>query len=130
MLIESFLHSLGQPWRRTGADAWGLTLPEVAGWPLDVGLAVRGPAPALLRIQAPVCEPGLLDAADLLHRGRRLVLVRFTTTRAGEVWLQGELPWPVPDPLLLDVALSTLVTAAEDARRLAAVARSGRPLPK
>lgn len=121
--MESFLHDLGQPWRSAGADAWGLTFPDVAGWPLDVGLAVRGPAPPLLRIQAPVCEAGLFDAADLLHRGRRLVLVRFTMTLAGEVWLQGELPWPLTDRRLLDVALATLVGAAEDARQAASVAR-------
>lgn len=118
MDIESFLQNLGQPWRRTGApaaDAWGLTLPDVGGWPLDVGLAVRGPAPSLLRIQAPVCAPGP-DPSDLLHRNRRLVLVRFTTTRAGEVWLQGELPWPLTDLELLDVALAVLVQAAEEVR--------------
>lgn len=119
MDIESFLQNLGQPWRRTGtpgAEAWGLTLPDVGGWPLDVGLAVRGPAPLLLRLQAPVCAPGQADPADLLHRGRRLVLVRFTTTRAGEVWLQGELPWPLADLAVLDVALAVLVDAAEAVR--------------
>lgn len=126
MDIESFLHGLGQPWRRSGPEAWGLTLPDVAGWPLDVGLAVRGPAPALLRLQAPVCEPGLLEAADLLHRGRRMTLVHFTTTRAGEVWLQGELPWPIASAELLDAALAVLVQSAETARYAASAARTER----
>lgn len=126
MDIESFLHGLGQPWRTSGAQAWGLTLPDVGGWPLDVGLAVRGPHPPLLRLQAPVCAAGRLDPAELLHRGRRMALVRFTTTRAGEVWLQGELPWPVPDPALLDLALAALVQAAETARYAASAARTER----
>jgi hypothetical protein len=116
MDIESFLQTLGQPWRRVADGEWGLTLPDVGGWPLDVGLAVRGPAPDLLRLQAPVCGPGRLDAAELLHRNRRLVLVRFTATRAGEIWLQGELPWPLADAGLLDMALAVLVEAAEGVR--------------
>jgi hypothetical protein len=129
MDMESFLHGLGQPWRQTAREAWGLTLEDVGGWPLDIGLALRGPqlgGVRLLRLQAPVCEPGLLDAADLLHRGRRLSIVRFTSTRAGEVWLQGELPWPLPDFAVLDATLGILVEAATDARYVASVARTER----
>lgn len=122
MEIDAFLQDLGQPWRRVGDQAWGLTLDDVGGWPLDVGLAVRKPAPELLAIQAPVCRAGQLDPRELLHRSRRLVLVRFTATRAGEVWLQGELPWPVASPGLLSTTLAVLVGAAEDAR----LAASGR----
>jgi hypothetical protein len=118
--LESVLDGLGQPWRRVGARAWGLTLPDVGGWPLDVGLAVTAGKPALLALQAPVCAPGRLDPAVLLHRNRRLALVRFTSTQAGEVWLQGELPWPAAEGTLLDRALSVLVTAAEAARYAAA----------
>lgn len=126
MDMESFLHSLGQPWRQTADEAWGITLPDVGGWPLDIGLAVRGTRLPLLGLQAPVCEPGLLDPAELLHRGRRLTLVRFTSTRAGEVWLQGELPWPLPSFAPLDAALGILVAAAEDARYAASAARTER----
>jgi hypothetical protein len=124
MPVESFLHDLGQPWRRVGPDAWGLTLPDVGGRSLDVGLAVRGPTPQLLALQAPVCEDGLLAAEDLLHRNRRLILVRFASTRAGEVWLQGEVPWPVVEPALLDLALAGLVAAAQDARYAASASAS------
>jgi hypothetical protein len=123
MPVESFLHDLGQPWRRSGPEAWGLTLPDVGGRPLDVGLAIRGPSPRLLTLQAPVCGAGLLPAEDLLHRNRRLTLVRFTCTQAGEVWLQGELPWPVTDPAVLDLALAGLVAAAQDARYAASASR-------
>lgn len=126
MDLEAFLHGLGQTWRPAGPQAWGITFPDVGGWPLDVGLAVRGPAPVLLRLQAPVCEAGLIAPADLLHRNRRLTLVRFTSTRAGEVWLQGELPWPLPGPELLETALSVLVESAEAARYVASIARSER----
>ncbi len=122
MVLESFLHELGQPWRRAGPDAWGLTLPDVGGWPLDVGLAVRGGAPALLALQAPVCRPGVVDPAALLYRNRRLTLVRFTATLGGEVWLQGELPWPPDGTALLERALAALVDAAQDVRYAASAA--------
>jgi hypothetical protein len=126
MPVESFLHELGQPWRRVGPDAWGITLPDVGGWALDVGLAVRGHAqgPRLLALQAPVCGPGALEPAGLLHRNRRLTLVRFSTTLAGEVWLQGELPWPLQGAAALERALAVLVEAAQDARYAASVPAS------
>lgn len=126
MNLESFLHELGQPWRRAGPGAWGITLPEVGGRPLDVGLAVREQLPALLVLQAPVCGPGVADPAALLHRNRRLTLVRFSTTLAGEVWLQGDLPWPLVGPALLERALASLVQAAEDVRYAESASRTER----
>jgi hypothetical protein len=124
MPVESFLRELGEPWRQAGPGAWGVTLPDVGGWPLDVGLAIRGAAPALLSLQAPVCAPGQLEPAGLLYRNRRLTLVRFTATQAGEVWLQGELPWPSAGLTLLERALATLVQAAQDARYVASASAS------
>jgi hypothetical protein len=126
MTLESFLHELGQPWRRAGPDAWGITLPDVGGWPLDIGLAVRDRAPSLLALQAPVCAPGAVDAAALLYRNRGLTLVRFSSTLAGEVWLQGELPWPLDGTALLERALSALVEAAQDVRYVASASRTDR----
>lgn len=121
MPVESFLRELGEPWRQAGPDAWGVTLPDVGGRPLDVGLTICGPAPALLALQAPVCAPGRLEPGWLLHRNRRLRLVRFTSTQAGEVWLQGELPWPSAGAPLLELTLANLVQAAADARYVASV---------
>jgi hypothetical protein len=118
--IESYLASIDAPWRRAGPGAWGLTLADVGGWPLDVGLALTGPAPALLRLQAEVCGPGRLDPHDLLHRNRTLALVRFAQTRAGVVWLQADLPAAAIDAAALDRTLGLLVAAAEPARLAAA----------
>jgi hypothetical protein len=120
--IESYLASIGAPWRRAGPAAWGLTLEDVGGWPLDVGLAFTGPGSALLRVQAEVCGPGRLDPHDLLHRNRGLALVRFSQTRAGVVWLQADLPAAAVDAAGLDRALGLLVAAAEPARVAAAAA--------
>jgi hypothetical protein len=114
--VESYLASIDAPWRRAGDGAWGVTLPDVAGGPLDVGLALRGPPPALLRLQAEVCGPGRLDPAALLHRNRALALVRFAQTRAGVVWVQADLPAAAAGAATLDATLGLLVSAAEAAR--------------
>lgn len=122
--IESYLASIGAAWRRAGPGAWGLTLADVGGWPLDVGLAFTGPGAALLRVQAEVCGPGRLGADELLHRNRTLALVRFAQTRAGVVWLQADMPAAAVDAAGLDLALGLLVAAAEPAR-VAAMAPPG-----
>lgn len=114
--VESYLASIGAPWRRVGHRAWGMTLPDVGGRPLDVGLAVRGRRPALLRLQAEVCAPGRLDPDDLLHRNRALALARFAQTRAGVVWIQADVPAATVDAVTLDAALGLLASAAEAAR--------------
>ncbi len=118
-VIEAFLQDVGQPWRRAGPRAWGLSLDDVGGWPLHVGLAVRGPVPELLVVQAMVCGPGAVPAGDLLQRNRRLRVVRLACTRAGEVWVMGDLPWPVTDVAHLDHALGGLVTVTQDVRHAA-----------
>lgn len=87
---------------------WGLSLDDVGGRPLHVGVAA---ADGLLRLQAAVCGPGLADPHALLHRNRTLSLVRFAHTRAGEVWLVGDTPLEH-----LDRALGILVQAAEEVR--------------
>lgn len=103
--------------RSVAPGEWGLTVP-CAGWPLDVGLRL---AHGWLRLQAEVCGPGQVDRAWLLHRGRRATGVRFTETGAGGVWVQLDVPAAgVREPDDVDALLGLLVTAAEDARRLAA----------
>jgi len=120
--IELCLAGTGGDWRRVARGEWGLTL-EAGGWPLDVGLALRA---GVLRVQAAVCEPGLLDPHDLLHRNRRLAYVRFTHTRAGDVWVQADLPEGAVDAVVLDRVLGVLVDAAQDARYAASASRRAR----
>src|SRR5204862_7506478 len=67
---------------------WGLTVPDVGGWPLDVGVRLRR---GVLRAQAFVASAGAVDEHELLVRNRGLLLVRFAHTGPGGGWLVGEL---------------------------------------
>lgn len=111
-VLQRFLHDLGEEHRRVAPGEWGLTL-DCAGWPLHVGLSVRG---GLLRAQAEVVGPGRLDPAELLHRNRLGVLVRYAQSRAGAVWIHGELPQDGLDTAALDRLLGLLVEQAAWAR--------------
>src|SRR4051812_10899457 len=88
--VEEALQALDVGHRVVAEGEWGLRL-SAAGWPLDVGLALRS-ARTLLRVQAEVCGPGQADPHELLHRNRRTPLVAFTHTQAGVVWIEGWLP--------------------------------------
>lgn len=114
--VEACLTRSAAPWRAVAAGEWGLRA-EAAGWPLDIGLALRG---GLLRAQAQVLAPGRADAHALLHRNRRAELARLTHTGDGTVWVQGEIPATAP-PLEADVdrLLGALVALADDVRSAA-----------
>lgn len=109
---DAVLGELGADARRVAPGEWGVSL-EAGGWPLHVGLAVRG---GLLRAQAEVCGPGQADPHALLHRNRFLELVRFTHTSAGAVWIEGDVPAAAVTPALVDRLLGGLLAAAEDLR--------------
>ena len=98
--------------RRVAPGEWGVTL-SVAGWPLHVGVAVRD---GLVRAQALVADAGAVDPHQLLFWNRQTALVRFAHTRAGEVYVMGELPEAAATPAELDRLLGLLVAAAEAAR--------------
>src|SRR3954468_8592834 len=74
--------------RRLAAGEWGVPVPDVGGWPLDVGVGLRR---GVLRAQAFVAGAGAADEHELLVRNRGLLLVRFAHTGSGDVWLVGEL---------------------------------------
>lgn len=113
--VESALEHVGAGLHRPAPGEWGLPV-ECGGWPLHVGLALRG---GLLRAQAEVCGPGQLDGQWLLHRNRRdLLLVRYATSSAGAVWVHGELPQPALSPATVDELLGRLVDAATAARQM------------
>src|SRR3954449_11317872 len=67
---------------------WGLTVEDVGGWPLDVGVRLRR---GVLRAQGFVAAAGAVDEHELLVRNRGLLLVRFAHTGSGDVWIIGEL---------------------------------------
>ena len=107
--VDAVLERLDTGHRRVADAEWGLTL-EVAGWPLHVGLAVRG---GFLRAQAEAVGPDTADPAALLHRNRLEPLVRYAHSRAGAVWVHGDLPAATVDAASVDTLLARLVEAAE-----------------
>ena len=108
--IDAYVREVGG--RRVAEGEWGLEI-ECAGASLHIGLRVSA---GLLRAQAPVVEAGVLDPSALLHRNRSLELVRYGSTRAGEVWVLGDVPAADAD---LDRLLGALVEAAASARERA-----------
>lgn len=116
--IDGYLAALESGTRRVAAGEWGLSVDDVAGWPLHVGLALRQ---GLLRAQAEVLAAGRVDDHEVLFRNRSLALVRYAHTGAGAVWVIGDLPQSCVTDAELDRLLGLLVGAAADLRRLAAV---------
>jgi hypothetical protein len=103
--------------RRLTAREWGLTVPDVGGWPLDVGVRLQR---GVLRAQAFVAPSGAVDEHELLARNRGLLVVRFAHTGSGDVWLVGELFEEHVDERSVDRLLGLLVQAASDVRTLVA----------
>src|SRR4051812_28718499 len=103
--------------RSLAAGEWGLTLPDVGGWPLDVGVRLRRGG---LRAQAFVAGAGAVDEHELLVRNRGLLLVRFAHTGSGDVWLVGERLAEWVDEASVDGLLGLVVQAAADLRTLVA----------
>jgi hypothetical protein len=103
--------------RELAPGEWGLTLPDVGGWPLDVGLRLQR---GVLRAQAFVAPAGTVDEHELLVRNRGLVMVRFSHTGSGDVWLVGEAFAEDVDERSVDRLLGLLVQAAADVRRVVA----------
>lgn len=119
--VDHALEALGVPLHRPAPGEWGLTLP-CGRRPLHVGLRV---AAGLLRAQAEVAPPGVIDPAWLLHRNRRdLLLVRYGSSAAGATWVHGDLPVEAASAPRVDELLGRLLRAAEDARGVAVWPRS------
>jgi hypothetical protein len=110
--IAAFIASLGDAATEVAPGEWGLEL-EAAGWPLHVGVSVRGD---LLRAQAAVLPAGLLDPHQLLYWNRRAPLVCFAENLAGEVFVCGELPVAGLANDVLDRFLGLLLASATRAR--------------
>jgi len=113
--VAGFMSSLDSEVREVAPSQWGLTL-DAAGYPLDVGVSIRG---ALLRAQAAVLPPGLIDPHQLLYWNRQAPLVCFAENRAGEVFVCGELPLESLEVEMLDRFLGLLLASAVRAREFA-----------
>jgi hypothetical protein len=91
---------------------------RAGGWPLDLGLRL---ADGLLRIQAfalPYRED--LDFGQILHWNRQTRLARFACTRAGDIWVQADLPAAAVETEQLDRLLGLVVEGALNVRAYAA----------
>jgi hypothetical protein len=112
------LAAAGTPSRTLAPGHWGLTL-EAAGWPLHLGVAIRE---GVLRAQAEALGPDAVDPHELLHRNRRLRLVRYTHAGDGTVWVEADLPEEAVTEALVDRMLGAVVAAAAGIRERARVA--------
>lgn len=113
--VAAFMAALDGQAREVAPGEWGLVL-DAAGFGLDVGVMIRGP---LLRAQAAVLPPGVIDPHQLLYWNRQAPLVCFAENQAGEVFVCGELPLESLDPDMLDRFLGLLLASATRAREFA-----------
>jgi hypothetical protein len=113
-VLAAFLRALDCDAREVAAGEWGFEL-EAGGWPLHVGVAVRGD---FVRAQALVVGAGRLDPHQLLYWNRQAPLVCFAENGAGEVFVCGEVPVDGLSAQTLDSFLGLLVAAAARAREL------------
>jgi hypothetical protein len=115
-VIEQFVSQLPGDTRRLAPGEWGITLSadQARGWPLDVGLRV---ADGLLRVQAfalPAAEA--INPWNFLHWNRGTRYIRFACTRAGDIWVQADVPAAAVDERQLDRVLGLVVEGAVAAR--------------
>ena len=115
-VVDAYVSSLPGETRRLGHGEWGITLPasQGGGWPLDVGVRV---ADGLLRVQAfALGADDAINPWNFLHWNRGTRLVRFSCTRAGDIWVQAELPVSAVDEREVDRLLWLAVEGALLAR--------------
>jgi hypothetical protein len=96
-----------------GPGRWQIAS-ESAGHPLSLELSLRG---ALLRAEALVLPPGVIEPRQLLFWNAQAPLVCFAENRVGEVVVCGELPVTAVDPEMLDRFLGLLHASATRARQ-------------
>ncbi len=123
-MVRAYLDELGVGAVATGPGRWRLALP-CAGLELELELTLRG---ELLRGEAAVLPPDVIDPLQLLFWNRQAPLVCFAHTRAGEVVVCGELPVGGLDGELLDRFLGLLHASAARARQFVLGAGADGPL--
>jgi hypothetical protein len=96
-----------------GSGRWQI-VSESAGHPLSIELSLHG---SLLRAEALVLPPAVIEPRQLLFWNAQAPLVCFAENRAGEVLVCGELPVAAVDAELLDRFLGLLHASATRARQ-------------
>jgi Putative bacterial sensory transduction regulator len=126
-VVDAYLESLPGSARRLGHGEWGITLPaeQAGGWPLDVGVRV---ADELLRVQAfALGASDEVNPWNFLYWNRGTRLVRFACTRAGDIWVHGDVPVGAVDERMVDRLLGLVVEGAVMARTAMAAPAAGGP---
>jgi hypothetical protein len=113
-VADAYFASLGTTARRVADGEWGVSVQDVAGWPLHVGVRL---ADGFLRAQAEVVGADQISDHELLFRNRGLRVVRFAHTGAGDVWVVGDVPATAVSAAELDRLLGLLVAAATEVRQ-------------
>ncbi|MFL5843464.1 MAG: hypothetical protein ACJ762_02145 [Solirubrobacteraceae bacterium] len=102
--IDAYISELGG--RRLAEGEWGLVADGA-----EVGLrVVRG----LLRAQAWAAPAGSFDPLVVLHRNRSSELARYACTKAGDLWVVGDVA--ASDDAPVDRLLGAVVAAVLDVR--------------
>jgi hypothetical protein len=115
-VVDAYVSSLPGETRRLGHGEWGITLAaeQAAGWPLDVGVRV---SEELLRVQAfALAASDAVNPWNFLHWNRGTRMVRFSCTRAGDIWVQADIPVHSVDERTVDRLLGLVVEGAVLAR--------------
>lgn len=118
-IVHAYISALPGESRRLAHGEWGLTIEADAaeGWPLDIGLRIHE---GLLRIQAfgAAAQEGF-DPWLLLHWNRQTRMVRFSSTRDRDIWVQADLQAALVDEERLDALLGLVAEGALVVRRYA-----------
>ena len=123
-VVDRYLAALPGETRRLAHAEWGIRVAadSAGGSPLDVGLRI---ADGLLRVPAyaapahPELDPGLL-----LHWNRQTRLIRFGCTRAGDIWINADLPVASLSEQAVDRLLGLVAEGAVAVRRYEAAIRA------
>jgi hypothetical protein len=117
--VDAFIESLPGETRRLAHGEWGVTVAaeHAVGWPLDVGLRLDD---GILRVQAfALSASDDINAWNFLHWNRGTRYIRFACTRAGDIWVHGDLPAAGLDEVAVDRLLGLVVEGALAAREAA-----------
>jgi hypothetical protein len=115
-VVDEYVRALPGETRRLGDAEWGITIAaeQAGGWPLDVGLRV---ADELLRVQAfALGADDAINPWNFLHWNRGTRLIRFACTRAGDIWVQADIPVAAVDERMVDRLLGLVVEGGVLAR--------------
>jgi hypothetical protein len=114
--VDAFIESLPGETRRLADGEWGITVAaeHAVGWPLDVGVRIED---GILRVQAfALAADEAINPWNFLHWNRGTRYARFSCTRAGDIWVQADLPVTAVDERMLDRILGLVVEGAVLAR--------------